>query len=114
MKTTFDEIQAPLKELLEMFEWTEYVNTSMNHINGGFTTTDYEDHNDEWVYFNLKWGIVDGVENTVHTESYKIAVSELLKDIPVIKKLKHIQDADGNCADDDDDDWRLIDNPPVV
>jgi len=94
MNISFEKFEKPLRLLLDEFEWQEYRNTGVNRLNGGFTHADYEDFDNEWVYIELKWGVVDGDENTVHTEQYKIAISDLLDStLAVSKKVEKIQDA---------------------
>lgn len=88
------EITKAIKPVLDEFEWQEYCNTGMRRLNGGFTKADledvYEDDNG-WVYIELRWGIKDGDEDTVHTEHYKISLDMLLSDKSVKEKVFSIE-----------------------
>jgi hypothetical protein len=89
-----ENFEKPLIEVLDEFEWQEYNNTGVKRINGGFAHADFEDFDSEWVYIQLKWGVQDGDENTVHTEQYKIAKSDLMDGfLTVQEKVRRIQDA---------------------
>lgn len=63
-----------VKEALEIFENQEYYNTGMKHINGGFAEVDVFDHNEDYLYLELKWGEQDMVSgsSTLHTEQFKM------------------------------------------
>lgn len=61
-----------LKELLEKFEYQTVRETGVYLHSGGFANADVNDYDDEYWYVILKWGIQNDVQNTVHTEHYKI------------------------------------------
>jgi len=88
---TFKEIREPLIELLDLFERNEYHDTGVHYISGGFARADYDYMDDYNVYFTLKWGVQNDVEDRVNTEHYKISASILTSAITTRSKLGFIQ-----------------------
>lgn len=61
-----------LKEIMDMFEWKTIRETGVHGISGGFANVDFSGYDDQYFYFTLKWGIQNDVENTSHTEEWKL------------------------------------------
>ena len=53
----FNEFDGKLKDLLAEFEWREYCNTGMKRLNGGYASAEYDNFEDDYVYFHLNWGM---------------------------------------------------------
>ena len=87
-----EDIQEPLKELLDNFEKIEAYETGVSHISGGFAHAEYDDMDDNIdgeVFFHLRWGVQSDCENTVHTENYRIDIADLIN--PEIKPLDRLK-----------------------
>ena len=80
MAITYEQIEPYLKAVLDEFEWQEFINTGMKHLNGGYAHAEYAsmDEDGEWVYITLKWGVNDGGTKNEHIEDYKISVAHLI------------------------------------
>ena len=94
----FQDFKESLKELLNFFERQECYITGVHFISGGFARADYdyfdeEDEENACVYFTLKWGVQNDVEDRVHTEHYKIFIKDLLSKYSLKDKYSLIQDA---------------------
>lgn len=63
-----------LKDFLEYFENMEYYALGLNRLSGGFVIAEHNGWDDEVIYIDLKWGVKNDVEDTMHTEYYRIHI----------------------------------------
>jgi hypothetical protein len=68
---------SEVAEALQKFEWRECVNTGVSKISGGFACAEVNDHDEDYFYFELKWGVQSDCENSVNTENWKMCRSTL-------------------------------------
>jgi hypothetical protein len=63
-----------VKDALDKFEWAEYYNTGMKHINGGYAKAEIFDYDDEYFDVQLEYGEQDmgSGYSTIHREQYKM------------------------------------------
>lgn len=61
-----------LKDALDRLENETYNSTGIKYNSGGFATAEVWNYDDEYFDVELKWGIQNDAEDTVHTENYKI------------------------------------------
>lgn len=88
----FDVIKNALVPVLDLFEEAEYHNTGSYYISGGFARVDYDDYDEDYVYFTLKWGVQNDTQDTVNTEHYQLAIEDLLNpDLSVREKVRLIE-----------------------
>lgn len=66
-----------VQEALQKFEQQEYSRTGVSKLSGGFSVASIKDKDEDYFYINLKWGVQDGDENTVHTEQWKMCRSTM-------------------------------------
>lgn len=89
-----DKLFENLKPILSFFENETYYHTGVSMHSGGFARADYDDHDEDYVYFTLKWGIQNDVEDRVNTEHYKISI-DVVNDASIdpTEKYKLAEDA---------------------
>jgi hypothetical protein len=61
-RLTSEELERLSKEL-EKIEWDTYVNQGLRSINGGYTSCDMKDYDDEHIYVELTFGVQGDGEN---------------------------------------------------
>lgn len=71
-------LQERFNAFLDYVEDRTSRDTGVYHISGGFATADYDDIDDEDIYFTLKWGIANDTEVRTYTEYYKISIENVL------------------------------------
>jgi hypothetical protein len=93
MPYTFEQFEKPLALLLDEFQYQEYNRTGVRRLNGGFATADYDEFDDDYVYFTLKWGVNDGSVKEIHEEQYKILFTDLMDGFRTIpERVRCIRD----------------------
>ena len=66
-----------IKEVLDTLEVKTYFDTGIKHISGGFANAEMTNYDEDWVYIELRWGVQNDVTNEVHTEEYKLLLTEI-------------------------------------
>lgn len=61
-----------IDEILTQFEYQEYLSRGYKRINGGFSTAKVICTDKNYIHIELKIGVQDEEENTVHTELFKL------------------------------------------
>ena len=77
MKELTEQETDVLKKVLDLFEHQTVCETGVRRISGGFANADYSEHDDDYVYITLKWGVQSDCADTVHTEDWKLFREEL-------------------------------------
>ena len=88
----FDDIVKPLRELLDKFELKEYNRTGACLDMFGYAQAEYESMDEDYVNISLEWGTEGEHRKTSNTEYYRIAITDLLSDIPLDEKMALIQE----------------------
>ena len=83
-----------LGDVLYAFERITEHDTAVRMISGGFADASMFNYDDDFIDIELKWGVQSDCQNTVHTENYKLAVSDLDNDsLKPAEKCGRIQSA---------------------
>jgi len=68
-----DDVNEKLTSVLDLFEQQTRVETGIRKISGGYCQADYSEHDTDWIYIRLRWGVQNDVDNDVHEEYWKLA-----------------------------------------
>ena len=58
--------------VLEKLEQDTMIDTGVSKISGGFASADMFNYDEDYIDVELKWGVQSDVEDSVHTEQYKV------------------------------------------
>ena len=78
MKHDFKKLEPYIVELLDRFGEREYEDSGFSNFCGGYTNAEYEDMDEDNVYFRLELGIQDPFEGANFVEHYHISIEDLL------------------------------------
>ena len=68
-------------QALQELENETYNSTGIRYSSGGFASADIFDFDEDYFDVQLKWGVQNDCENTVHTENYTMdRLTLILKD----------------------------------
>ena len=87
-------LENEMKDILDTFENQEAFNTGVRGISGGFARAEYEEMEDDYFYFGLRWGVQSDCSNHVNVEQYKIPVGIVAnRNLDTLTKVQMIENA---------------------
>ena len=81
-----------LEKVLRAFEEHAYKHFCTGKLCGEFATAEISDYDNDVIEIELKYGIKEDGESTVHTEQCKLNRSDLNKEISIEDKVRCIYD----------------------
>ena len=90
--TDMPEFPPKLKEVMDHMERSTVFTTGVHMFSGGFAAAELVGHDEEYYDIQLKWGVQDGDQDSVHTENYKLRRSAV-DDRSVVIICDNLEDA---------------------
>jgi len=92
MEHTFEQLEPYIVELLDRFGEQQYEDSGFSNFCGGYANAEYEEMDDEDVFFRLELGIQNPPDDERHVEQYRILIEDLLNaDLSWREKLRRIK-----------------------
>jgi len=84
--------EEELKEFLDKFGEREFYTTCTGKISGEFCYADYNYSDEEYIMFDLKYGVNDGDENVLYTDNFRISIYDFQNCKTFEEKYNAVQD----------------------